>query len=44
MSNLINRIILRLTANDYDRLQDIATEEGTTVSKLVRGFIHDRIW
>ncbi len=41
MAQLTERIILRLTQEDYAILNIIAQEHNTTLSKYVRGLIHD---
>ncbi len=41
MAQLTERIILRLTTEDYAILNMIAQEHNTTLSKYVRGLIHD---
>ena len=44
MEQLVQRVILRLSQEDYDKLKEIAYEEQTTISKLVREMIRDAIW
>ena len=41
---LIERVILRLSKKDHDRLKEVAQKHRTTVSKYVRQLITTAIW
>ena len=43
MKQLIKRIILRLSDEDYEALKLLAETNNTTISKYVRALIHDSV-
>ena len=44
MQNLIHRVILRLTPEDFTQLKQTATDNGLTVSKYLRKLIQEAIY